>query len=264
MNGTINYKAVEEILRADYGSASARYRLDDEIEVTTETFRRVSTRLREICSSFPERIRVLDVGCGTGRYFHCLVNVCELVGIDITPEMLAAAHHPVRAEQVSAPRIQLLCTNAHLAEFPAESFELIYSFGMFGHGCPVTVEILNRFHQWLAPGGRLYFNTIDVAGLSAVRKLKRRLRGVVYNCLPGPCKEMLDRREARQPFFGQTFAGLKTLLEQSQFTDYLLHSRASRGPLWTGRHLECEALRTGKQRARSEPAAAVESTVSPD
>src|SRR5438105_1172265 len=107
MPSQLNYQVVEETLKAGYAEVSSRYRQDDEIEVTTENHRRISNRLLEICQSFDHSIRVLDVGCGTGRYFHCLTNVRELTGIDISTEMLQAAAHPVREEMVSIPDIRL-------------------------------------------------------------------------------------------------------------------------------------------------------------
>ena len=46
--------------------------------------------LAEVCAG-KSGLRVLDLGCGTGRYFHCLNNISCLVGIDISPDMLEVA-----------------------------------------------------------------------------------------------------------------------------------------------------------------------------
>ena len=61
----MNYEAVEEKIKAGYREVTPQYRQDDEIEVTTENHRRISTTLEEICSSFPHPINALEVGCGT-------------------------------------------------------------------------------------------------------------------------------------------------------------------------------------------------------
>src|SRR6476661_5782447 len=107
----MNYEAVAETIRSDYSKITEQYRRDDEIEVVTENHRRLGARLKDICQSFPHPIRVLDVGCGTGRYFHCLVNVRELVGIDLTEEMLRAAENPVRPEEIPTQNLRLVCAN---------------------------------------------------------------------------------------------------------------------------------------------------------
>jgi len=148
----MNYSEVEERIKAGYREATAQYRLDDEVEVQSENHRRLAHTLKRLCHSFPHAITALDVGCGTGRYFHCLENVFHLTGMDISEEMLAAAANPVRHEEVTVTETELIRGNVYLASFPAESFDFIYSLGMFGHGCPVTIQIGNKFHDWLKPG----------------------------------------------------------------------------------------------------------------
>src|SRR5437867_2451402 len=116
----MDYELVAANLRASYREVNPKYRQDDEIEVTTENHRHYSHILRGISSSFARPITVLDVGCGTGRYFHCLKNVEQLVGIDVSPDMLRAAESPVRESEITAEEIQLICENIFLASFPPE------------------------------------------------------------------------------------------------------------------------------------------------
>jgi len=73
------YLAVEEGLRAAYRQVWSRYRSDDELEVRTENHRRLARILGDLSSSFGRGISVLDAGCGTGRYFHCVKGVERLV-----------------------------------------------------------------------------------------------------------------------------------------------------------------------------------------
>jgi SAM-dependent methyltransferase len=240
----MNYQAVEETIRAGYREVTPQYRRDDETEVTTENHRRISGMLREICTSFLHPVHALDVGCGTGRYFHCLTNVSELIGMDITEEMLRAAAHPVHEEQITVPKIQLICANFYLTNFPPGTFHFIYSLGMFGNGCPVTVEACNKFHDWLAPGGKLYFNTVDIAGLPFLARVRRQVRGTVYPFLPARTKAVLDERAARHPFYGMTRTELETVLGQSQFKQFQVKSHVCQSPLWNGRHLECIAVKS--------------------
>lgn len=243
----MNYEAVEETIRAGYREVSSQYRHDDEIEVTTPNHHRICATLQRICVSFPKPIRALDVGCGTGRYFHCLTNVEELTGIDISEDMLHAAEtNPVRKEIISVKRIELMRGNVYLRSFPAESFDFIYSLGMFGNGCPVTREVCNHFYDWLRPGGKLYFNTVDFDGLPLWYRARRQARDFVYPMLSRRLKHVLDERESRQPAFCMSRGELEGVLHQTKFKTFQITSHVCQSPLWSGRHLECIASKEAK------------------
>jgi SAM-dependent methyltransferase len=238
----MDLQKAEAALQAGYQAGAAQYRINDEIEITTSSHRRIAGILGEITSSFRRPISVLDIGCGTGRYFYCLQNVDRLVGMDITSEMLIAAEDPVNAEKITARNIQLIRANVFFASFEPQSFDFIYSLGMFGHGCPVTVEVLDRFHKWLAPGGHLFFDVVDVAGLHWRARFKKKARRFVYSLSPRPVRRVLDEREEGLPFTGLTQAELHALARKSRFEKFTINSHQSETPLWHGRHLECWAV----------------------
>ncbi len=240
----MDYQVIEEVVSAGYNQASVRYRRDDEIEISTQNHRHLSNTLRRICLSFAEPIDVLDVGCGTGRYFHTLRNVRRLVGIDISDEMLLAARDPVRAEEITVGEIELKRSNVYLTSFPPESFDFIYSLGMFGHG-PVTIDICNAFHAWLKPGGQLFFNPEDIAGVPMMYRAKRKLRKMVCPVLPQALQKMLEERDRRWPFFTLSQEELEELMTKSFFEDFTVTSYLCETPLWRGRHLECLATKGG-------------------
>ena len=237
----MNYQAVEETIKAGYREVSSQYRRDDEIEVTTANHHRICATLQRICSSFPRPIKALDVGCGTGRYFHCLTNVEDLTGVDISEDMLQAAENPVRQELISAKRIRRIRGNIYLSSFQPGSFNFIYSLGMFGNGCPVTVDLCNKFFDWLAPGGKLLFNTVDFAGLPLWYRARRQARDFVYPMLSRRLKTVLDERESRQPWFSMNRIELEAVMRRTKFTVFQVASHVCESPLWTGRHLECIA-----------------------
>ena len=239
----LNYQEVEERIKEGYREVTSQYRRDDEVEVQTDNHRRLSLSLKQICLLFPRPIRVLDVGCGTGRYFHCLENVESLTGIDISDEMLALAANPVRREAITVSDIRLVRGNIYLADFQPESFDFIYSLGMFGHGCPVTVEICDKLYDWLKPGGKLFFNLVDFAGLPWWYRARRRLRKVVYPALSKRLQQMLDKREQRSPFFGLTKRQLEKILSATCLHEFNLTTHVCHSPLWCGRHLECLATK---------------------
>src|SRR2546421_9276181 len=96
----LNYQQMEEQITAGYRDITVQYRRDDEVEVLSANHERLTHSLQQICRSFQHPIIVLDAGCGTGRYFHCLENVQSLTGIDISEEMLAAAANPVLNDKI--------------------------------------------------------------------------------------------------------------------------------------------------------------------
>lgn len=239
----MDFAFVAEQIRTCYQDVSAQYRRDDEIEITTQNFRHLSDNLKKLSSSFGHPIDVLDAGCGTGRSFHCLQNVRRLVGCDLSPDMLAAAENPVKSKEISAESIQLRCGDIHRSIFPPASFNLIYSLGMFGNGCPVTVELVNNFYDWLAPGGHLFFNVIGMATLARTTRLRKKMRKLVYPILPRRLKTVLDEREMRMPFFGLTLKQLDAIMRQTRFPDFATSEHICDSPLWQGVHLECLAVK---------------------
>jgi SAM-dependent methyltransferase len=246
---TLDHQKLAEHVRASYRNAAAQYRKDDEIEISTDLHSHLSAILGSLSGSFARPITVLDVGCGTGRYFHCLKNVKRLVGIDVSQEMLGIARNPVLQEKITIEEIELRCENAHLAKFPTESFDMIYSLGMFGSGCPVTAEICNRFYDWLAPGGHLFFNAVSVATMPFARRVRRRIRNALYPVLPKPMKNALEARSAGVPFFGLSERELARIVRTTRFEKFTISSHLCNSQLWRGVHLECHAMKSTKPEA---------------
>ena len=229
-------------IAADYNRGAAQYRHDDEIEARSENHQRLGGNLRRIVRSFARPIRVLELGCGTGRYFHWLDNTELLVGTDLSAEMLKQAEHPVRAEEVSAREIRLQQGNLYEIDFEAGSFDFIYSLGVFGYGAALTGELAQRLARWLAPGGRLYFDAIEKREMGRTHRLKQSVKSAVLPVLPGAIKQrMAARANAAVPVFNHTRAELEQVLEAAGFTDFVLSSNTCHSPLWTGMHLECSA-----------------------
>ena len=237
----MDLKLAEETLRASYKGQCSRYREDDEIEVTSPHHEHLKGVLGELSGSFGHPIQVLDAGCGTGRYFHCLQNVDELVGLDLSPDMLDEARRPVRDEEVTVSRIRFLCQSVFDARFEAQSFDLIYSLGMFGFACPVTADLCNRFHEWLRPGGKLFFNVIDRGGWPLNTRLRREARNCVYRVAPRSLRERLDARTQGMALFDLNRRELQRLMRQTRFPKFHVESLVCESPLWKGSHLECLA-----------------------
>ena len=230
-------------MRQSYGSVATEYRQNDEDDAEGADHRSIGSTLQRVTASFDRPIRALDVGCGTGRYFHCLRNVKKLVGIDVSPEMLELARNPVRKEEVSVPEIELFCANAYTTAFPKGSFELIYSFGVFGNGCAVTRDLCNKFYDWLTPDGVLFFDAIDISGVPAALKMKKRVRQWIYSALPEKLQDAWDDRTGWLPFFLTTKKDLERLMKRTHFPSCVVEAKTSKLTLGTGTKLQVLAAK---------------------
>ena len=219
---------------------SARYRESDELEVTGENHKRYCNILAEIRRSCGDRISVLDLGCGTGRYFHCLQHVERLVGIDIALDMLKHARSPVNSNKMSINHIDLICANIFDLHIISDVFDFIYSIGVLGEVAPFDLHICNKLFSRLKPGGKLFFTVVDVYSRLEFMSLKRRIAERVCPILPSRWKGKL--RERLETFY-MTDMELRGVLGRSSFTQYEISRHVSSSPFWRGAHYECVATK---------------------
>lgn len=236
----MNYQPFESHLANSYDRGASQYRNDDEVEVRSENHQRLGGNLRRICRSFPRPIRVLEIGCGTGRYFHWLDNVELLVGSDISAQMLKNAEHPVLEKEITAREIRLVRGSVYDMTFERGSFDFIYCLGVFGYGAGVTPALAEKLHAWLAPGGWLYFDAVEVPHCPT---LKDRLWEKVYAGMPPTVKRWLDAR-AIVPVVRHSRDELQRVLQAAGFADFVLTSNICKSPLWNGVHIECAACKS--------------------
>jgi SAM-dependent methyltransferase len=226
-----------------YDRNAERYRRDDEIEAGTENHHRLGGNLQRICRSFGRPIRVLELGCGTGRYFHWLENVELLVGTDISAEMLHHAKNPLQRDDVTAAEIRLMQGDIYELHFEPESFHFIYSLGVFGYGAELTTELCSKLHRWLAPGGRLYFDAIENLDCRRFDRFKDSIKAAVYPRLPASLRTRLEARNT-MPVFYHRRADMEHRMHCAGFEDFALSSNTCNSPLWKGAHLECVARKS--------------------
>jgi ubiquinone/menaquinone biosynthesis C-methylase UbiE len=236
---------IEEWMRRRYDESAHNYRHDDEVDVTGEDHQQIARRLLEICESFPYPIEALDIGCGTGRYFHALENVRKLVGLDVSEEMLERARNPVRAEELSAWQVELRCGNFYKYEFPEASFDLIYAIGVFGNGCPITPEISRKLFGWLKPGGRLFFDVLDSKNLPGVQRVRKQLRSSLYLALPPKLQKEWDIRTGWPPMFMISRIALARAMRRAGFESVRIERRFMRLPLGDAWKHQCLAIKSG-------------------
>jgi SAM-dependent methyltransferase len=169
--------------------------------------------------------------------------VKRLVGLDLSPEMLRAARAPIREELISAKEIELVCGDVHKVTVRSGSFDLIYSLGMFGYGCELTVEVINRFYDWLSPDGILLIDVSDSSGVLGSVRFRAALRRFAYPMLPAVAQKRINERRQGVPFSPVSRKELTRLLRQSAFPDWEVYRRPYHSPCWSVDKLECIAAR---------------------
>lgn len=180
-----------DLYATDY---ARRYREHDEQLGTVDAYLAFCGWLAEICARFDAPIDVLDLGCGTGRYFAALTNVNCLVGLDASAPMLAEAAHPIAAARITAKHVQLVEGDVLTHAFPKNSFDLIYSIGVLAEHTPFDARIVANAARWLRPGGRFAFTTVHPSSASIPRTLPRAIGAAIAPVSPGPLGRWLRSR----------------------------------------------------------------------
>jgi ubiquinone/menaquinone biosynthesis C-methylase UbiE len=117
-----------------------------------ENQRKVKSRLVEIRRSSPGG-RLLDIGCGTGFLLRLAADVFDdMVGLDITPEMLARA-------AAAAPSAELVLGSAEEIPFPDASFDAVSAYSFLDHLADVPA-VFRQMRRVLRPGGRAYIDLV--------------------------------------------------------------------------------------------------------
>lgn len=171
-----------------------KYRDRDEQLLQEATYQDFIAWLNRVCDRFDRPIDVLDLGCGTGRYFWGVRHARSLVGFDASAAMLTEARHPIRADRVSAGDVTLVQGDLATHAFPEQSFDLVYSIGVLAEHVPLEASLVARVWRWLKPEGRFAFTTVDPQSPDVPKTRSRRLGGIALPMAPGPLGRALHRR----------------------------------------------------------------------
>lgn len=116
-----------------------------------------------LVGELPERARVLDVGCGTGRPTAELLVAagCDVTGVDVSPRMIDIARAQVPGARFEIADLRTVTCSAGRWDAVVAFFPLLQL---------TRAEIdaaLARFADWLAPGGIFLMATVpaDVEGV---------------------------------------------------------------------------------------------------
>jgi len=165
------------------------YRESDERGKTEESHTLKYDLIRELSRSFLSPINVLDLGCGTGRYFHCIQNARCLVGVDASWNMLEQAKTPVYG---GTQNINLIQSSLHEVEFRPAVFDLVICVGVFGVVCPLDDFALQKITRFTRPGGIVLLTIPEYIPIACTwkRKAARALEPFLF----GPAKRYVNVR----------------------------------------------------------------------
>jgi SAM-dependent methyltransferase len=187
---TEDFDEVEDIkarYRRRTGAAGLYSHLRPEVVASTqERMRAVTTLLRARGTGDLSRLRILDIGCGTGR------NLLEMLLFGAAPENLVGndlqADRLARARHVLPPAVQLLPGDATELRLDAESFDIVHQSVVFSSILDDTLQqrLAECMWRWVRPGGGVlwydfvYNNPVnpDVRGVP-LRRVKELFPGGV-------------------------------------------------------------------------------------
>lgn len=192
MNPRSAFQRARSLYTVEYARV---YREHDEILRDDPVVVRLGGLLRETCRGLArERLVVLDLGCGTGRYFGWLEGVEALVGVDAAPAMLAQARQRLVEHPDARTRVHLIEGDLLAVDFREAVFHLVYSIGVLAEHAPLTVWLIQRIHRWLRPGGKFLFTAVHPLSPSIRSSLARRVAGGVVPYTFGAARTWLTRR----------------------------------------------------------------------
>jgi ubiquinone/menaquinone biosynthesis C-methylase UbiE len=139
--------------RTDYEQIASRYD-EDRQHVRTPT----DVGLTQLFESGAEHVKLLDIGCGTGRYLETQVDyfrgrTLQCFGVDLSPAMLSAA-------RLKLPRGNLVCARAEQLPFRDDSFDYVFSGWAFHHFVDKRSAV-KEVARILRPEGRFTLQNID-------------------------------------------------------------------------------------------------------
>jgi SAM-dependent methyltransferase len=209
-----------------------RYRTRDDELHGVSSYHALVRWVGDVCDRFDHPIDVLDLGCGTGRYFWGLRKVNSLTGLDASEPMLAEAARPTHGDAITAAAVTLVHGDLGTHTFADRSFDLVYSIGVLAEHVALTRPLVSRVARWLKPGGRFAFTTVDPASSDVPKTPSRLIATALLPFAPGAAGDALHSRLMAHGMYGDerwirsTLRGLLEIETLDRFqSDVHLHGR---------------------------------------
>jgi len=184
------YSKLRQSAESNYTPTSAaEYRASDDTARDSDTHAGKCRIIRDLSRRFTRSVEMVDLGCGTGRYFHCVENVKSLVGVDPSEHMLHQARKPVMGGNRN---IRLIRSTLHEIVFLPQSFDLAVCVGVLGLWCPLDEYVLGRVACMLRRDGVFFFTAIEYEPIEVT--FKRRLAVAVRPLLFSAPRRYVDAR----------------------------------------------------------------------
>ncbi|HKB13477.1 MAG TPA: class I SAM-dependent methyltransferase [Vicinamibacterales bacterium] len=178
-----------------YQSAYARqYRAHDDELGRGHVYARFCRWLGGICDGFERDIDVLELGCGTGRYFRAIRHARTLVGIDASAAMLAEARAPLAADEITTGSIDLIEADIVTCDLGLSRFDFVYAIGVLAEHTPLDAGIVDKVARCLRTGGRFAFTTVHPDSASVPRTFRRRAGRLLLPLTWGSVRRILRTR----------------------------------------------------------------------
>ena len=112
------------------------------------------SRLREVIERLriPRGAKVLEVGAGTGTSFPAYPRHCEVIGIDVAPDMLARAKQKIIENEWA--HLKVMEMDALNLDFADNSFDYVMAFHVVTV-VPDPIRMIAEAKRVCRPGGRI-------------------------------------------------------------------------------------------------------------
>jgi ubiquinone/menaquinone biosynthesis C-methylase UbiE len=147
-------KTPEEEAKRIFGLRAAHYTTS-----APHTDQQILAQVVALCAPEPHWA-LLDIATGTGHTASALApRVASVIGIDLTPEMLAEAKQLCLARGIT--NVSFRIADAHALPFAEETFDLI-TCRLAAHHFSKIAQALSEMRRTLRAGGRLVINDRSV------------------------------------------------------------------------------------------------------
>lgn len=113
-----------------------------------------SSRLKRVITelNIPKGARVLELGVGTGTSFPAYPLHCEVIGIDLAPDMLARARGKIKENRWT--HLKVLEMDALHLDFADDSFDYVMAFHVVTV-VPNPIRMIDEAKRVCRPGGKI-------------------------------------------------------------------------------------------------------------